>query len=333
MKRLFTTAIMVMAVMVLAGCASAQTGGNTNTITAPILAAQLAAEFNAMSEASATASGGTVTLTENVWIENSLTVPEGVTLDLTKKGVKFTLKDGVTLTVDGTVNIAGHGFRGDVWEEGSLFFEDGTNVINGNGTIYVKNDGCLFNFDGGNKLILDGVTMVGVSGNTNSLINFGSGSEVVMKSGLITGNSSGVGGGVGVYSGGTFTMEGGTISGNSTTIRPDGLGGQGGGVRIWQGTFIMKGGVISGNSATAGGGVGIVGGNGSTFIMEGGTIYGNSADGGNANTATRSAAVSVDTGMTAKWGTGGTYTIGGVNQTGGGNIASTNDTLIAIPAR
>jgi len=35
----------------------------------------------------------------------------------------------------------------------------------------------------------------------------------------------------------------------------------------------------------------------------------------------------------AYWGTGGTYTRGGVNQSGGGNIASTNDTLIAIPAR
>jgi hypothetical protein len=33
-----------------------------------------------------------------------------------------------------------------------------------------------------------------------------------------------------------------------------------------------------------------------------------------------------------KWGTGGTYTKGGVAQTGGSDIGRTNDTLIAIPA-
>ena len=57
------------------------------------------------------------------------------------------------------------------------------------------------------------------------------------------------------------------------------------------------------------------------------------AEGGNANTATKNAALLVETGTTARWGMGGTYTRGGVNQTGGGNIGDTSDTLIAIPAR
>ncbi|MDR2730741.1 MAG: hypothetical protein LBB81_07585 [Treponema sp.] len=48
-----------------------------------------------------------------------------------------------------------------------------------------------------------------------------------------------------------------------------------------------------------------------------------------------------DVPVVIEWGTGGTYTKGGVNQTGGSDITAnnsgasgrTNDTLIAIPAR
>jgi hypothetical protein len=36
---------------------------------------------------------------------------------------------------------------------------------------------------------------------------------------------------------------------------------------------------------------------------------------------------------TAKWGTGGTYTKGGVSQTGGSDIGTTADTLIAVPGK
>jgi hypothetical protein len=36
-------------------------------------------------------------------------------------------------------------------------------------------------------------------------------------------------------------------------------------------------------------------------------------------------------GNTTKWGTGGTYTKGGVSQRGGSDIGSTDDTLIAVP--
>jgi len=63
------------------------------------------------------------------------------------------------------------------------------------------------------------------------------------------------------------------------------------------------------------------------------------AQGGNANTAMNGASVIVWIIATASmWGTGGTYTKGGVNQTGGSAIVTgtgtrinTNDTLIASP--
>jgi hypothetical protein len=70
--------------------------------------------------------------------------------------------------------------------------------------------------------------------------------------------------------------------------------------------------------------------------MEGGRIQGNrDSDSFTRNTSTggSSFVLNIVDGSTAKWGTGGTYTRGGVSQTGGSNIASTNDTLIAIPAR
>jgi hypothetical protein len=71
--------------------------------------------------------------------------------------------------------------------------------------------------------------------------------------------------------------------------------------------------------------------------MSGGRIQGNTDSDGftkNTTTGTWAGASVLNTGEgTARWGTGGTYTRGDVNQSGGGNIASTNDTLIAIPAR
>jgi hypothetical protein len=72
-----------------------------------------------------------------------------------------------------------------------------------------------------------------------------------------------------------------------------------------------------------------------SFTMEGGTIYGSSAEGGNANAAPNGAAISNEGDGTreAKWGTGGAYTKGGVPQTGGSEIPSTNDTLIAVPGK
>ena len=166
-------------------------------------------------------------------------------------------------------------------------------------------------------------------------VEFEGGGTFTMTDGVISGNTSTAGGGVRVMGQGTtFIMSGGEISGN----RVQG-GDKGGGVLVFRGTFTMYGGAIYGNSVQGsnmafGGGLYL---DISTFTMFGGRIQGSTAsDGYAANTITAStewgAALNVD-GATATWGTGGTYTIGGVPQTGGSNIGgTTNETLIAIPA-
>jgi hypothetical protein len=267
--------------LVLAGCDTGDDG-----LTAEELAEQLAADLDQISAGSATVDGSTVTLAGKfVEVRTNLTVPEGVTLDVTADGAALGLRDG-TLTVNGTV-ISG---------PTRVRLEDNASegTINGSGTIQLKGKGYLLAVEGNKnvsnrKLTLDGVTLAGVADNDNSLINVRSGGDsgsgrsghLVMKSGKIMGNSnignSGAGGGsVKVNEGGTFTMEGGTISGN-TAKSPNG-GANGGGVRVGEGgTFIMQGGTISGNTAkgsnwSAGGGVSNDGG---TFSMEGGAISGN----------------------------------------------------------
>ena len=70
--------------------------------------------------------------------------------------------------------------------------------------------------------------------------------------------------------------------------------------------------------------------------MEGGRIQGSTdSDGYTKNTATERGAAMQAWPM-AKWPTGGTYTKGGVSQSGGSDIVTggdwTNDTLIAVPA-
>jgi hypothetical protein len=173
----------------------------------------------------------------------------------------------------------------------------------------------------------------------NMVINVNDGSDA---------GDGGNGGGVYVHNA-LFTMKGGAISGNSVTA-PNGSGG---GVRVDErSTFIMEGGAISGNSAngtkwSGGGGVYVNGGDSdvstATFIMKGGRIQGSEDSGGftkNTVSSEKSAAIWVWN-STVQWGTGGTYTKGGVSQTGGSDILSipakgttaTNDTLIAIPAR
>jgi len=353
----------------MAGCASAQQtdspgsrpadGSSAAEASQITPAASLAAALNAMNNGSAEVSGDTVTLSHGINAQKDLTVPAGVTLDIAITGDGgLGLMDGVTLTVNGTVNAPPN----KIFVSGNAH----SAAINGNGTIYLKSKGTLLIIGNGNKLTLDGVTLVGLPDNNNVLAGLYGGSEFVMKSGKITGNSNtnGSGGGVQV-GGGTFTMEGGEISGNSAGNRLG--GGGGGGVQVnGGGTFNMTDGTISGNIATAGndgvslgGGVlvvsggifnmegGTISGNtaaapssygggvrvqDSTFTMKGGTIYG-SNEGNNSNNANRGAALYVhrDTPSTVKWGTGGTYTKGGVPQTGGGNIGDgpTDDTLIA----
>jgi hypothetical protein len=121
--------------------------------------------------------------------------------------------------------------------------------------------------------------------NDNPLVNV-NGGELVMKSGKITGN--------------THIGDGWVNCG---------------GVRVVKGTFTMTGGVISGNSASYGGGVNVT--DGDTFTLEGGRIQdGTDSDGFTKNTTSNTRvndAVLNKHENTANWGTGGTYTKGGVS--------------------
>jgi hypothetical protein len=352
------------------------------------LAAQLAAEINAMegqsegSVGSAKAEGATVRIIGGfVDMRTNLTVPAGVTLDVTEDGHQAGLGlHDVILTVNGTVNAKARRIRME--DTGSW------GTINGNGTIRLNGKGNLLYVEGNKnvanrKIILDGVTLVGLEDNDQALVYVGKGGEFVMESGVITGNSAtsdnSDGGGVKVEKGGSFIMEGGKISGNSANGSVGGINGGGvyvadngsvftmsggiisgnnvsgpnawgGGVDVeFYGSFIMEGGEISGNSVNgsnnaAGGGVDIR--DNASFTMKGGTIYGNVSvanAGGNANETkiggvlvnSKGAAISVlsSKGAVAKWGTGGTYTIGGVAQSGGSDIGIgwTDETLIATP--
>jgi hypothetical protein len=254
--------------LVLAGCST--TGNNGPTVEE--LAEQLAADINDIEAGKAVMGGDTVTLTGGVRLENAaLTVPSGVTLDLTKETLQ--LANNAIFTVNGTVNAKAEGINID-----SAATTPAT--INGKGTISLKSKGRMLGIYEGKKLTLDGVTLVGLSDNDDSLVGIGNGGELVMNSGAITGNTHASdewagGGGVEVWQG-KFTMEGGTISGNSAD-------GGGGGVHINENsTFTMKDGTISGNTARSTGG-GVRAERNSTFTMEGGTISANTTadtDGG-----------------------------------------------------
>jgi hypothetical protein len=237
--------------MTIALSFSAFAGGNQGTTTTVQTATDLARALGG----NATVNGNIVTLTRDVSVERNqtLVIPEGVTLNLTTIGPHFFLKDGAILTVNGTMNA--YGGWGDTGHAGGLII-DGTTTINGNGTINLSSKGILLNISGNDRrLTLDGVTLVGLADNSKSLVSVDNGGEFILKSGAITGNS-----------------------------RVDSDWANGGGVSVWQATFIMEGGAITGNSAqgdrgSGGGGVGI-GGEGSTFTMTGGTISGNTAGGG-----------------------------------------------------
>jgi hypothetical protein len=257
-----------------------QSGGGSGTENGR--AAQLTADLGKA------VNGTTVRITDRVEIKTALTVPEGVTLDLTAEGAELELRDGAVLTVNGTVNARGHGDHGKGWVEGSLRTGNGATTINGSGTINLKSKGRLLNIgsdQGTRHLTLDGVTLVGLPDNDQSLVGVNNGGELVLKSGAITGNTRtsddwAVGGGIEVWRG-TFTMEGGTISGNTAK---GSRGAEGGGVKIGEeAVFTMSGGTISDNTATAGdtangGGVNVS--QGGTFTMSGGAISGNTSTGG-----------------------------------------------------
>jgi hypothetical protein len=325
--------------MVLFGCATGGGGGGGNSGAGvpasppPVSneqAAQLAADLNAIVAGCATVDGATVKLTGGLGLTKDITVPAGVTLDVTADGAQLGLgnfdphADNITVTVNGTI-IAG---------SNAVCFEDNASAatINGSGTIRLQSKGSLLTVKGNKnvanrKLTLDGVTLVGIADNNNALVQVGGGGEFILKSGAITGNTTTSGGGGVNVNGGTFIMEGGAISGNTANY--------GGGVGTEQSTFTLKGGTISGNTAQVKMGGGVYAGN-TTFTMEGGTIYGSASNtGDNANEVTgEGAAISFARGeQVVKWGMGGTYTKGGVPQTGGSDIGNSDDTLVVTPSR
>jgi hypothetical protein len=142
-------------------------------------------------------------------------------------------------------------------------------------TIRLSDPGSMFIIGDQVTLILENITLEGLSNNILSLVIVASDGELIMENkSTITGNtnindSGDGGGGVYVNDGGRFTMNGGNINGN-TISSGDGYGG---GVYVGSGgTFEMKGGTISGNEANeSGGGVYVYSG---TFTMTGGTIGG-----------------------------------------------------------
>jgi hypothetical protein len=95
-----------------------------------------------------------------VRLETALTVPAGVTIDLTQETLQLADNAGLM------VNAMGHGDHDKGW--GSLRVDDGAAVIAGTGTINLKSKGRLLNIGtdkGRRQLTLDGVTLVGLADN------------------------------------------------------------------------------------------------------------------------------------------------------------------------
>jgi uncharacterized protein YjdB len=141
-------------------------------------------------------------------------------------------------------------------------------LTGGSGTLSLESNGSLIQPAANQTFIIDGPTLQGRDGNDRPLVyGIYGGSDVELRSGYIKGNKiGGNGGGVYIYNG-TFTMTGGEISGNAV-----GTNYAGGGVYVTNGTFKMTGGEISGNTASSSGGGVYVYGN---FEMTGGKISSN----------------------------------------------------------
>jgi parallel beta-helix repeat protein len=198
---------------------------------------------------------------------------------LSSSGSLFTVRSGVTLTLDNNVTLQGRSNNTAslvmVGSGGTLLLKSGSKIT-GNTSSY-----------GGGVYVSSGTfTMSGgtVSGNIASSYGGGvfvSAGTFTMSGGTVSGNTSSFGGGVFVY--GTFTMSGGTVSGNTASSS------YGGGVYVASsGTFTMSGGTVSGNTASSsysyGGGV-YVNSSGLFIKQSGGTIYGSNASDSLKNTA------------------------------------------------
>jgi hypothetical protein len=195
------------------------------------------------------------------------------TVSLASLGALFTMRSGVTLTLDNNVKLQG---RSDnttslVKVAGGSLEMNGNSKVTGN-TAYggggVDNDSGTFTMNGGE--ISGNTALAGEDASQHTdrgggVLNFFNG-IFTMNGGKIFGNTAGEGGGVLNYA--TFTLNGGEISDNTATNSGGGLGNFG--------AFTMSGGQISGNTAAINGGGGVYDfqADGSTFTKTGGTIYG-----------------------------------------------------------
>ena len=238
-------------------------------------------------------------------------------ISLKNVGSMFTVETGVTLILDGKIELQG---RSDniaslirVNSRANLILNSGAKIIGNTFAPYAD-----LSYAGGVSIFGGTFTMNGgeISGNfSSSSSNWELGSSIsyaggvhverglfIMNGGKITSNSSfsfglnsafALGGGVSILFGGTFTMNGGEISGNTTSSDSHGTpyivaaysrdGASGAGVYVSRGTFKMSGGKIIDNTINntavgAGGGVYVT--FGSTFIMSDGVIAGNSSRAG-----------------------------------------------------
>jgi uncharacterized repeat protein (TIGR02543 family) len=179
------------------------------------------------------------------------------------------------LTVEGTVSVPPTTGTDDGYITATTFGKAKTVTLAGSGTLVLSGKGFLACIDG-QKLIIDGPTLKGISDNTEPLVHIEDNAALELKSGKITGNTNtdSNGGGVKLRGTGTvFTMSGGEITGNSAS--------GGGGVDIGSSaTFTLSGGTISGNTAERGGGIRLAGGGygkEAYFYMTGGVIKSNTA--------------------------------------------------------
>jgi len=192
-----------------------------------------------------------------------------ITLNTT--GSMFTVESGVTLILDGNLELQG---RSDnvvplicVNSGGNLVLDVGTKIT-GNAT-YGYTSTSL-----GSGVYVSGGTLTINGGEISSNYSWWGGGgvsisdgTVTMNNGILSNNKASSGGGVSLVKG-TFTMNGGEIS--------DNYGDWGGGIAITLGTFNMNKGKISGNSGEKGAGVFISNG---IFNMADGKISNNTVNG------------------------------------------------------
>ena len=182
---------------------------------------------------SAISNGGTVQLTEDIEISETLVVTRDVTLDLNGHVLKMTgdvsvlkVSDRATLTITDSRPQNPHtGSYGRLPAGGVITGGEGMNVTgiyNVGGAVFLEND---------TTLKLEGGTL---TGNSGSSIYIG-GATLVMSGGTITGET------VGVYNNvGTFTMTGGRITGCSDR-----------GVYVYNGNMTMSGTAYIGENPNA----------------------------------------------------------------------------------